>query len=477
MHIGPTDAYGWISGESFSDYVGRRGTYSNSSLAIDPFRTLGTVRSGFGLSAASLNGITLQLTALERYTPRNRVVYGFDVKSNVYYIDAQNHNASVIGALNASTLTNQSAALRIHRDALYAAYNVNATVAYLSRYSPLSGTPTWNSSFNVSLLAYAPGTAANGAPTAIKQVLLSWKGNLYAMHGNLIWYTAGTSGLLTNGATLPDSKIIKCASVYGNQIAIGASDNIVDNTYLGEPKVYFYDGFSQDWQKEVPFPDNDITELKFDGHDLIAFGPTGIFKYDGQGFIKLDDISGVVPAGGSDVQNGQIYFGASSNAIRAYGSPRPDIEKSFTRPMTGVGSNAIFKWVTANLLYTADSDGSIKRFSASSAESSASFTTRYIEAPNGSKFYLRAIRVSYQTLASGDSISLSVLDESTAENTIGTITYTNDGSSNPCSKEFTENSFTTGLGQMQKCRVRLALSGGSPKITSIDLLLETSKEI
>lgn len=474
LHIDAASEYGWMGGESFSEYVGKQSTYSKSSVAIDPFRTLGVLRAGFG-SGLTVNGISLKLTAMKTYLATERSTYGMDIKSNIYRIDNLSYNVSIMGALNASTYTNEDYALEIHKNALYAAYNVNATTTRVSKFSPLSGGGTWNISFNCSLLAFALNSLDNPSGYQMKHVLLSFKGYLLMMHGNCVDYTAGDSGVLLTGCRLPDNMVIKTACDYGNQVAIGASDNFYDPSYRGNAKVYLYDGFSQDWSREISFPDTIITNLHYANGELLAWSPNGMYRFDGSGFELVDNTANTVTHGGVDDKDGFTYY-KGSNVIKAYGKPIAGLPPAIISPITGAGTNGAVKWVTQGRLLVSAEDNKLYHFRSTFNETSAYWISRLITMPKGQKFVVTAVKLVFGTLATGDVLNVYLRNEAGTDKQCGTISYSVDGAVN--SKIFAMNQFTdVHTSPFEKVQVYLSFSGGSVQVISVDLTIETVPEI
>jgi hypothetical protein len=354
---------------------------------------------------------------------------------------------------------------------------VNATTTRVSKYSPLSLSPTWNISFNCSLAAYALNSGANPASSQLKHVLLSFKGYLLLCHGNSVDYTTGSTGVLSQGCRFPTNQIIKTACTYGNLVAIGTSDNLFDNTYRGNARVYLYDGFSLDWMKEIIFPDNDITNIDTFKGELYAWGPRGMYHYNGSGFDIVRSAALAVSHGSTDKNAGAIFF-KGANVIYAYGSPDPSLPPAFYTPMTGSGTNGIVRWVNPTTLIATADDATLSNYNSSFNETTVSWNSRLIMAGNGQKFSVKSVKITSLPLASGDAVSVNLIDEAGNTCSVGAFTYSGDNSVNNTSKLFLEENFVTPFTKFsQGVQVQLSFTSGSIQVLSVDLCLETVPEV
>lgn len=479
VNIGPKENLGWLAGESFSEYVGRVGTYSpkdGENVAIDPHRTLGTIRTGFA-SGLTVTGVNKMMKNLKQFTPRGRLMYGLDILSNLWVINMQANNASMFFSLNGSQSTNEDVGLEIHQDALYAAYNVNSSIARLAKMSALSDSnPTVNACFNTSLLAQSLNSFSNAsASQQITHPLLSFKGFLFVFQANQILQTSGSTAILTPMAQLPANMIIKTVCRFGNVMAIGACDNLTDPEFRGAARVYLYDGISQSWQEEHEFPENDITCLATRGGELMGWGPKGCYDFNGSGFVLNRRLDATVQHDGTSMLGNRIFF-KGSNVIRAYGKADADLDNAWTRPMTGAGSQGVVRWISDTVLYASANDGNLYRWSSSSNETSVRKVTRFFDAGDGSAFYIRAILVTCVALVSGGGISVGIIDDTNTNYDIGTLTFAADGALT--SKLFLEGNYSsTPPNPMRKAKLYVTFDSGSVQVTGIHAKCETLKEI
>ena len=467
--IGAGSDYGWLGGTALNEYVGRKASYSTQSDGgIDPFRKPGVLQAGF--RASNVNSfITTQIRALQTYSASTLRLYGYDIVGKVFQIDTANHaNVSVIASL---TDINEDTAFAITRDYLFAMGNNVSLQTFLYRMGPLA-TAVNTTTINASMTATVNGLA-------IKHVLLPWKSNLYCLHANNIDYLDGNgilTGILTVGARLPASMVQKCAVGYGDQIAIGASDNLGNSSNRGSIcRVYFYDGVSNDWQQEVPFPENDILNMAFENGELLAWGIKWLYRYNPSvgGFEPIEQIDTTTPtfSRAHGVNDGQVWF-TGNNVVRSYGSPIRYLEKVMNVPFTAVGSGGACKWVNNNRLYVSNSVGNLLYLSAS-AETGITWKTRVIEV-GGVKFRVAWARVVTEVLATNDSLNVGWLDKAGNTYAIGSMAFAADGAI--LSKEFFAKDFTAEPPYLTEGQLTLQFDGGNVKIRRVDLILETASE-
>lgn len=462
--------YGWLGGLALNEYVGRKASYSTQSDGgIDPFRKPGVLQAGF--KASNVNSfITTQIKAMQTYSASGILrLYGYDIIGKVFQIDTSDHsNVSVIASL---TDINSDHAFAITRDYLFAMGNNVSLQAYLYRMGPLS------TGVNTTILNASMTATVNSLQ--IRHVLLPWKSNLYCLHGNNIDYLDGngmTTGILTVGARLPFSMVQKCAVGYGDQIAIGASDNLGSTSNRGSTcKVYFYDGVSNDWQKEVPFPENDILNMTFQDGELLAWGIKYLYRYNptAGGFQAIEQLDTSAPthSGAHGVNDGQVWF-TGSNVVKSYGSPIRYLEPVLNAPYASVGTGGVCKWVNNNRLYVSNSAGNLLYLS-SSTETSPTWRTRVIEV-GGAKFRVAWLRVVTEALSTNDLIIIRLRDSSGSVYTVGTMLFPDDGAI--YSKEFFAKDFTVEPPYLTEIQVAVTFDAGNVKVRRIDMILETAPE-
>lgn len=479
MTIGPFSDYGWMGGWALNEYVGRKASYPTEG--VDPFRKPGVLQTGYRASQAN-SFITTSTNAMEVYSASGLTyLFANDIVGRVYQLDVDNHaNCSVIASLSNM---NSDMGFAVMQDYLFAAYNKDATgvsLTYLTRIGPLSQGRTANISFNVSMISSVQGVA-------IKHVIMPWKSNLYCMHANNIDYLDGngiSTGILTVGARLPSGMVVKTACPYGDRIAVGASDNLTPPSTSSNRGtraiVYFYDGISNDWQKEIAFPENDILNLAYVYGDLLAWGFKWLYKYEPStgGFRAIEplDTSGFATHRHQSVNDGQVFF-PDHDVIRSYGSPITYLERVSHKPYSGTGFGGVCKWVNNNRLYVSGNVSATNtiRYLSSSAETTVTWKSRFIEL-DGAKFRLAWIRVVTEPLATNDSLTVQVIgkaDENTPYD-IGTMVFSTDGAI--LSKEFFSKDFTTEPPYVTEMQIALKFVLGNVKVRRVDCIFETAPE-
>lgn len=465
----PGSDYGWLGGTALNEYVGRKASYSTQSDGgIDPFRKPGVLQAGFRASIVN-SFITTHIRALQTYSSSTLKLFGYDLVGKVFQIDTANHaNVSVIASL---TSINEDTAFAITRDYLFAMGNNISFQAFLYRMGPL-GTGINTTIINASMVAVVN-------TLQIKHVLLPWKSNLYCLHANNIDYLDGngvTTGILTVGARLPSSMVSKCAVGYGDQIAIGASDNLGLSSNRGSScKVYFYDGVSNDWQQEVPFPENDIRNLAFENGDLLAWGIKWLYRYNPSsgGFepIELLDVGTPTYSNAHGVNDGQVWF-TGNNVVRSYGAPVRYLEKVMNVPYTAVGTGGACKWINNGRLYVSNNAGQLLYLSAN-AETGITWRSRVIEI-GGVKFRVSWVRIVMEPLTTNDGVNViwRTIDGNTFA--LGSATFSGDGAI--FSKEFYAKDFGAEPPYETEGQLALQFDTGNVKIRRVDMILETAPE-
>jgi len=469
--IDANSQYGWMGGLGLNEYLGRKSTYDPASDAgFDVFRKLGVLQTGFRASIATAT-IDLQCNALRiAQTSAGTYLYGLAAESSkgsLFRVDTADHGLASMLASWTSPYSENS--MEYHNDHLYIPYNANISAAQLAKYGPLSGAASMDLAFNVSLTGNALGLP-------IKKVVLSWRGNIYVFHANNIDYTDGSTGVLTQGARLPSGMLIKCASDYGSRLAIGASQNGYSTVNRGaECKVYLYDGVSNDWLKEIPFPETDIFDIKFTEQGLLAWGKKYIYKYNGDkgAFTPFEELTEdeSIKSGQVDEMNGQVWF-SGNNHLKSFGAPLSGLQGGLHKPITATGVITGLKWLNNGKVYMSNTAGNLLYASASN-ETGISWKTRHIDI--GQKFRVAWVRVVTETLASGDGLELSLASEGGSSKVVGTLTHTTDGA--VLEKEFFAKNFTADVGEVNEVQVGVKFTGGSPKVRRIDLMLETVKSV
>ncbi len=470
--IGPSTDYGWLGGTALTDYVGRKSSYSpNSDGSIDPFRKAGVLQAGF--RASNVNAfITTQIKAMQTYSASGVLrLYGYDIVGKVYQIDTSNHsNVSVIASL---TDINSDHAFAINRDYLFAMGNNTSLQSFLYRIGPLSQN-TNITTINASMIATVQSLQ-------IKHVLIPWKSNLYCLHANNLDYLDGNgvlTGILTVGARLPSGMVVKTGCSYGEKLAIGASDNLGSSSNRGSScKVYFYDGISNDWQREVDFPENDILNLAYTDGELLAWGIKWFYRYNPSsgGFEAIEPLDTSKPTfhKAHGINDGQVWF-TGNNVVRSYGSPIRYLDRVMNVPYAAVGSGGVCRWVSNGRLYVSNDVGNLSYLS-SNAETSVTWRTRFIEV-NGVKFRVAWVRVVTETLSTNDSINVIFADISDNTYMIGNMNGSLSSDGAIASKEFFAKDFTAEPPYATEIQLRLQFDGGNVKVRRVDMILETAPE-
>lgn len=472
LTIGPTSEYGWLGGLAYNEYLGRKATYSSGSDGgIDPFRKIGTLQTGF--FASNVNSfITTQINAMQTYSASGTLkLFGYDIIGKVFQIDTTNHsNVSVIASLPS---INADYGFGINRDYLFTMHNNASLQAFLTRIGPLS-TGVLATTLNASMTATVQSLQ-------IKHVLLPWKSNLYCLHANNIDYLDGNgvnTGILTVGARLPSSMVIKTACPYGSQIVIGASDNLGTSSNRGSIcKVYFYDGVSNDWQKEITFPENDILNLSYEYGKLIGYGRNNQYVYNSgtDSFEISEPMDSTAPTQhrAHSANNGQVWL-AGNNVVRAYGSPTNFLPDSLTMPYSAVGTGGVCKWISNTKLYVSNSTGNLLYLSAG-AGTGVRWKSRFISV-DGVKFRVAWVRVTTETLATSDSLIVELNDMAANNYVVGTLNGATTSDGAIASKEFFAKDFTAEPPYATEIQLALNFDGGNPKVRRVDMILETASE-
>jgi hypothetical protein len=298
---------------------------------------------------------------------------------------------------------------------LFDGYLYYATDKYLGRYDLST---TFDNSFYLSL-----GTTCLGAP--IRHPMVQGYGKLFIgnSYTNASLTNACSIAKVEAGVVTPDAlplyktqKVVKCVEFHNANLYVGITTNLYnDRTLKCETTVVVWDTVSAGWQKEIPFPEEDIVALKTWNGSLYAWGARGVYRFNGSGFSQVY-VTQAGPNLASEVDVspwGILYWKGTDTSgnqgVYAYGSMDERLKKVPFKPYLEYGgaSQALF-WVNKDNLYICgySSGNKIRRFNSASDASygTATWKSSMINFPGNAQIV--DIKVMLASLPSGTAVTL-----------------------------------------------------------------------
>ena len=306
---------------------------------------------------------------------------------------------------------------------------------------------------------------------------------LYYGNGYYVGYIYDVAGTATNLATaldMPTDWLATCLSNDGQYLVIGATKNLDTNSnpagIYTETKILFWDTNANSWQKEYTLPSASINALKRVGSTIYAVCPEGVYAFNfNEQPVLIRELSNT---------NG-IRFGFP-NAIDQYGDG-----VIFGNELTVVGKPASYakRGIYTPLLNPASTSGDvgliwvnprINRVLLSTLNSKwYRLTTNTNGAPNkawktklldlGGRFKIQQIEfILGAALASGDAITVSVVNEALTATTFNAVSFTNDGAVTRV-KTVPDASTPTDAPETELMGLTLTITGGVPLIRKINV--------
>lgn len=478
LTIGPTSDYGWLGGIAYNKDFGNKASYLSSG-GIDPLRSPGILQTGFLASIVNAS-VTQQLTGAVFAPGIGGVTRLFGIGSFGQFYDF-NTDTFVVNPTYVASMSNTDYGFAYFNSHIFLSRNEGVSITRLTKINPLNTGVSVIDALNSSMISSVAGIQ-------IRHVLYPWKSNLYCLHANNIDYLDGNgavTGILTQGARLPSGMVIKTATSYGDKIVVGASDNLTIGSDKGTIcKVYFYDGISNDWQKEVLFPETDITNLVFNAGKLIGFGFRNSYVYnptsEGWDVYKPIDATNPMTHNSHSINDGQLWF-AGDGLVNSYGRNNDVMPETFNVPYSGLGVGAdgigagICRWINSNTLYVSGLSTRGLQILSGGFRTGVRYKTRSISV-DGTKFRVAWVRVVVEPLTTSDQATVEIVDDAGTTYVVGTLNGAVASDGPILSKEFFSKDFTSEPPYLTEFQLSLLFSAGNVKVRRVDFVLETAPE-
>ena len=265
----------------------------------------------------------------------------------------------------------------------------------------------------------------------------------YIANGNQIaTITDPTSGssLNLNALDLPTGFLISDIEFWDDKIFIAGTEDTTSNASIPGAVIYLWDGFSESWFAEYKLPEPYIRNLKIFKGVVVAQGAEYLYSYTGNGFQPFYYVgSGItsrpnlvgrgVEAGSLDLFKQFLIYPNSDGDLVTIGSLNPGETTKVAIPFkapTAEQQNAIL--VVGEKIWYSLANNTLYTFSAGSNQTSITLSTK--EFVFASPVHFVGMRVNFQRLASGDSMTVNMINASDGASTaVGTITFASDGGS------------------------------------------------
>lgn len=234
-------------------------------------------------------------------------------------------------------------------------------------------------------------------------------------------------------------KMVKCLAWHSQNLYIGLSSNLSGSRLINcDCSVLVWDTASDTWNKEIPFPEEDIVALKSWEGILYAWGARGMYKLGYAGFEQIfttqvgPDIESEVTISPKGILYWRGLDYAGNYGIYAYGSIDPRLDKVLFRPYSEYGGpSGALTWIGDQNLYICGypSGNRVRRFSLGSDAShsvGAVWRSAMVKLP-GSSGLITDVKVYLQSLPSGTEFVIGwsegggVMEDLFTVNALGTV--------------------------------------------------------
>jgi hypothetical protein len=211
----------------------------------------------------------------------------------------------------------------------------------------------------------------------------------------------------------------------GYYLVVGATNNPTQTVGRGVSKVLFWDTWSPSWNREWAIPDRTITALLRKGRTIYAFGGRCLWElsYDNEpkALFTNDQVYLQPYIGGVGIIDGQLIWSSNTN-LATYGTPDSRLSPILATPYGGMTAPNGVGAIQKNKLYVGDNK---KLLSLNTGNYGATATTSLIDLKNTYKIV--GVKIVTKALASGDSLTVNVMNEAGTNIITGTFSYTQDG--------------------------------------------------
>lgn len=426
LSIGPSQ---FLRGLSISPYDESTSVWDNLE-GIDIYRNPGLLQSGYINTDLDPSG------SIVRYNIRNMVIYPGDTTYLYAYgdggasADIYRYNANTDLHVSGSsgffpyTISGSAAQdITLYKDKII--FTSDLMVGSIT--SPGAENPTINVS----------AVATSLTDNSKHPMFVGPDNNLYLGDVNELDRYDGTT-YSTNVLTLETGYTITCLESDGRYLIVGASKYVGSNFGVNQSKVFFWDTWSDSWNREYLLPDIDLLKLRKMGSWIYAFTRWGVYRftYDNGPQVVIHEGTGVTnlytEATGIDNWKGMLLWGSSN--VWCYGSPSLNLPEALSNPFkTGTGGTANaeitgLKTVGINKIYVGalnDSNEKLYVFKADTSYGTGIAKTSLIDLKQPFKIW--GVKLVTKALGSGDSIQVDIMNDSGTAIMTGTFSYDSDG--------------------------------------------------
>lgn len=318
-----------------------------------------------------------------------------------------------------------------------------------------TATPTFDDDWGSTVPASAASLTSGPHPS------LEWDdGILYIGNGRYLASLDGQTGangtLNTQALDLQSGWVITSLFPTRNYIGICAWKKMSGGSaFISESRVFFWDGVSPSFNYWIPVEDNKITASKnlqgvvyllTEGRstneailrNLTRSGDETIrnFRFDkagtSKGYVNSDGSPNILGNFENRLLIG-VVAGDHQNAIFSYGSRDPKYPRVIAQPYSagndpssGGGIGFVGSLLTGGV-YASFYDDTYYYFSKFNGGASTDALFKCLYRDIGERVKINYVKFYFKTLVSGDSVTVSLDSDYGTANSLGTITYTGDG--------------------------------------------------
>lgn len=430
------DKGSWIGGLSPSVRLGRQSQYADA-VAMDLYRNVGAVTPGYLPVSVGSTTVTDLIKWLEpgQSTAANdeQYLYGYGDSGKIYRIAQSNGAPSVVHTIGSYSGSANGLETYAISGTNFLLYSHNTDIG--ASPSDWSAVDTgWDDDYWTTVVTGTHDALTTGLPHPMKKFLTM----LLIGDGNKLLTLTGSVGAVA--FTLPKGEVIVSIEEWSPYAAI-LTRTVSNGAYVGNAKIYLWDGTSTSYNKVIHTQENYATAIKNVGGILyitMGGGKKYLGYYDGSGIKKVSTIPATtLPiAGGIDGGNGAVYFLAMTSGgkgdIFTYDTPYPELPAALNKPLrvldaqNGTATLGALRVIDYNNIIAAFYTGAAyklyqwtAKYDTTTSFSTMSFDFGTVEAKQWDHF-----KFWFSTLAAGEAIQF-------AYSTNGGASYTNFTSGNP----------------------------------------------
>ena len=296
-----------------------------------------------------------------------------------------------------------------------------------------------------------------------------------------IYDAAGTSTANLTALDFPPDFTVTCLSDDGQYLVAGITKNKDTGSnpagLFNETKIIFWDTNSGTWQKEYDMPfSSSIAALKKVGSTIYAICPEGIYAFNFGSYPvlvrELSNSNGVrfgFPAAIDQYRDGVIF----GNELLTIGKPGSYAQRGAYNPFlnpAGTSGDIGFIWTNprVNRIFVSTLNSKFYRIlTNTNGAPSKAWKTKLLDL--GGRFKIQQLEFFLgAATASGDAITVSVVDEKLTATTFKPISYANDPGVVRI-KTVPDTSTPTAAPETELLGLTLTVTGGVPLIRKINV--------